>query len=111
MSASRARRPGRPRSTDPRLRRDRDRAYVAIDGRKIYLGDWPPGEPEASPDAVAAYHRLLAEWSDAGRPHKNLPAVGESGGPPTVTQIIVKFIAWGRTFYGDGGRPEGSAGR
>lgn len=49
----------------PKLRRHAqsnrpDRAYVFLDGKNIYLGDW------GTPETQAAYQRFVAEWLSRG---------------------------------------------
>ena len=41
----------------PRVRKDRDYAYIRLDGRKIQLGKWN------SPEAEKAYRQLQAVWA------------------------------------------------
>jgi len=81
-----------PRLTTPppRMYRDRQWAYVAIDGQRIRLGRWK------SEEAREAYDRTIAEWLAAGR---KLPFPTAEDAPPTVTKIAVEYIRDARQRY------------
>ena len=69
----------------PKLSRNKYRnfAYITVNGKQIYLGKW------GSPEAQAAYDRVLLNWVKTnGEKKKNDPHKGY-----TVTEIAVAFVA------------------
>ena len=71
-----------PRKTPPRLRlhKSSGRAVVTLNGRDTYLG------PHGTPEAAAAYHRVIGEWLAAGgapRPTANAPL--------TVAELVLAY--------------------
>src|SRR6476646_3287799 len=60
---------------------DRNRAYVRLDGRAIYLGEHGTAESRAE------YERVIAEWLANGR---RLP----SRDPITVNGLVERYLAW-----------------
>lgn len=75
----------------PKLRRHKPsgRAYVSLDGRRVYLGRWDGSGPE--PAAVEAYGRLIAERAA----HGTVPADDDL----TVAELAAAFMEWARTYY------------
>lgn len=61
---------------------DRDKAFVVISGRRVYL----PGKFN-SDELRAEYKRLCAEWITAERPATPAPQVDAI----TVSELIVRF--------------------
>ena len=73
---SRQKRKGRP-----------DRAYVRIDGKKVYLGEY------GSEESHAKYAELIAG-------HHGAPAAPEPTGPPTVSQLMAAYLVHVDEYYG-----------
>ena len=70
-------------------------ARVRIGGRDFYLGRY------GSPEAEAAYHRLLAEWRETGVVPSKANAAKASLDPDgvTVTEVILTFWRHAVAFY------------
>lgn len=84
-----------PTKDTPALKRHRasNRAYVIVDGRRIYLGPWRNADPE--PETLSRYYRFLAELSiNSGR---MLPDAGDDG--LTVAEVAAAFYEWAREVY------------
>jgi integrase len=83
-----------------RLHKPSGRARVRIDGHDIWLGRY------GSPEAEAAYHRLIAEWLASGRrppdPHREGKAPSRS---PTVAEVILAYWQFVQGYYVKHGRP------
>ncbi|MCR5359971.1 MAG: hypothetical protein K6E55_08825, partial [Thermoguttaceae bacterium] len=71
----------------PRLchHKQRDYAYITVDGKQIYLGKW------GSEEAQAAYERFLLNWIKANRENQpqNQPQPKDPRGGFTVTELAV----------------------
>ncbi|RUL83425.1 tyrosine-type recombinase/integrase [Tautonia sociabilis] len=81
----------------PRTSRHRSGQAVArLNGRDHYLG------AHGSPEAAAAYERLIAEWLADGR---RSPA-----DEPTVNDVILAFLDHATAYYKDGGPHGGEVG-
>ena len=76
----------------PRLRRHKpkDRAYVRLNGRQVYLGKWN------SPEAKAAYDRILREWRAEQEPEKYAL---------TVADLACRYIDHAEIYYRKNGEP------
>ena len=72
----------------PRMYRDRGRAYVEIDGRRVRLG------PRGSDEAEDEYRRLMAEWVANGR---KLPAAAVEAS--SVTEVSGAYLKEARYRY------------
>jgi integrase len=86
------------------------RAYVVIDGSRIYLGDY------GSPESREAYDREIARWLANGRKApaaKPAPVNNTSSGDGTrVVEIIEAFWKHAKTYYRfEDGTPTGSSDR
>lgn len=77
--------------TPPALRHHKPsgRACVRIDGRDIYLGRF------GTPEATAAYFRLVAEYTSSGN---RLPVPQAE---ITIDEVIAKYLAYCKTYYHD----------
>jgi len=64
-----------------------DRAFVELNGSRLYLGQWN------TPESRAKYHRLLKEWESAGR---QLISVQ---GDLTVIKLCEAFLRHAETYY------------
>lgn len=76
----------RPRTRRPGYCHDRatGRAYVALAGRKIYLG------PYGTPASRTEYERVVREWENLGRPRLDyMPS--RAPAPLTVAELIAAF--------------------
>ena len=83
----------RPRKLKPDYCHDKasNRAYVRIDGKKLYLGDYGT---QASRDE---YDRVVGEWIAAGRqapPDKSAKASGV-----TVSTVVAAFWSHAQNYY------------
>lgn len=78
-----------------RLRRKtgRDLAFVDVDGRRHYLGQYD------TPESRERYHRFIAEWEAGGR---SLPVEADD---ITVVEVANEFLKWARGYYVMGGKP------
>jgi len=78
-----------------RLRRTtgRDLAYVALAGRRHYLGAYD------TPESRQRYHRLIAEWEASGR------AVAAAPHEVSVAEISCQYLKWARGYYLKHGQP------
>ena len=83
--------------------RTTDRAYVRIDGRKVYLG------PHGSPESRTLYQRTVTvdEWVGAGRPRGAPDAAAAAGAVYTVPHLIVDFWRHAEGVYPAARRTEG----
>jgi integrase len=68
------------------------RAVVTLNGRDHYCGPWN------SPEARAAYDRLIAEWLAAGRGAPKL-AGGAPPPDPSVSEVLVAFLRHAEAHY------------
>ena len=70
-----------------------DRAFVEIEGRRVYLGNY------GSPESREEYHRVVADWcaGDAGVTKKN--------GELTVVELLARYWRHATQYYR---RPDGS---
>jgi len=80
--------PGYRKQASPRG----DRAFVELSGTRYYLGAY------GSPESREKYHRLLAEWTAAGRQ----PAVRPD--EITVFELVARYWAFAEEYYR---RPDG----
>ncbi|MCC6680725.1 MAG: site-specific integrase [Phycisphaeraceae bacterium] len=81
----------RLKTRTPRIYRDRDYAYVKLDGQRVPLGRWGTAE------AQEAYDRLIAEWLANGR---KVPAPTVETEPQTVTEVLVAYTRHVDQRYG-----------
>jgi hypothetical protein len=84
-----------------------DRAFVRIDGQRVYLGTW--GTQESRDE----YDRVIGEW--IARDRTTPPQVDEEAPSGiTVGEIVSHFMRWGAEHYGvdyvAGKRPGGELG-
>src|SRR5689334_15776651 len=77
------------------------RAFVVIDGKFVYLGDY------GTPASRDAYDRVVGEWIARGRTSPQ-PATSPAGAGFTVTQLVDGFWTHAATHYVD---PDGKPGR
>lgn len=80
----------------------KDRAFVRIDGKRIYLGTY------GSPESRQRYAELIGtEQEDRARVEGGARAT-----PPTISQVLVAFLEYAQDYYrtADGtlGREPGS---
>jgi integrase len=75
-----------------RLHRPSGRAVVTLGGKDHYLGPWN------SPEARAAYDRLIAEWLASGR---GRPKQAEAPAPdaPTVAEVLLAYWRYAEKHY------------
>jgi hypothetical protein len=96
----RKKKPKRPPKTPKyRLHRKSSQAFVEINGRRIYLGDYE------SPATREKYPALIAEWEANGR---TLPVPPEE---ITVVELVARFWMFAEGYYrkGTGRRRANSA--
>ena len=74
----------------PRMCRDRQQAYVKLDGERIQLGRW------GSAEAREAYDRLIAEWLANGR---KLPPSTPEDDPVPVAEVLAFYWRHARSRY------------
>lgn len=86
-----------------------NRARVRINGRDIWCGKWPRGKKSPSPEAEEKYRRIIAEYLATGN-----AAVNASGPPPrddsgglSVSELLVLYWRFARSYYTKDGRPTG----
>jgi integrase len=102
-----------PRKTViPSLRRHRPSGLgvVTLNGKDLYLGAWPAGEPGPPAAVRERYDRAVAEWLARGR----RPPAGGDGAPAgpgddgavTVAEVLARFLAHADAYYR---RDDGSA--
>ena len=72
-------------------------ARVRIGGQDFYLGKF------GSPEAEAAYHRLLADWRETGVVPPTARAAKQSPDPdgPTVDEVVLAFWRHAVEYYVD----------
>ena len=75
----------------PSYRRHRPsgQAVVTLNGKDFYLGPWK------SPESLAEYDRLIAEWVSHGR---QLPQLAR-GGELSVAELLVAYLTFARDYY------------
>ncbi|MFO0879949.1 MAG: site-specific integrase [Gemmataceae bacterium] len=80
----------------PKLRRHKPsaRAVVTLGGKDYYLGPWPVGHPEPSPEIREEYERLILEWMATGR--RQSPTSPQA---VTVEELLVRFWEHVETHY------------
>jgi hypothetical protein len=70
---------------------------VRLDGRDHYLGRYD------SPESWEAYHRLIAQWlAGQGKP---LPVAEPTDRVKTVSEVILAYQKFARTYYVRDGEP------
>src|SRR5688572_20081640 len=90
----------RPRKLKPDYCQDKssNRAFVTLNGKRKYLGDW---NTQASRDE---YDRLVGEWIAAGR--VGVASNGDAGADGiTVTILVAEFWEHAQRYYR---KPDGS---
>lgn len=70
------------------------RAYVRLNGRMVYLGEY------GSPASRAEYDRIVAEWLVAGRKLATAPSADL-----TVTELLAGYWTWAEGYYVKNGHP------
>ena len=88
---------------DPKYRRQSsssgDRAFVELDGDRVYLG------PHGSPESRQLYHQVLKEWNANGRRRAVAPEA------ITIAELVVLFWRHAKTYYRKpDGRPTSTLG-
>jgi integrase len=90
-----------PRLTksNPKYRRHKasDRAFVELDGKRIYLGAYN------SPESRVKYNRLVGEYLLADRSAP--PSLKDEASSLLITELCIGYIRWARIYYQKGGRP------
>ena len=71
------------------------RAFVVLDGKRIYLGDYN------SPASRRAYDRIVSDWLASGRRKvpKQTDVAESSGDWPTIAEVVEQFLAHARSYY------------
>lgn len=100
---------GRAKGTPGYLRhRDKergDRAFVLLDGKRVYLGKY------GTPESRAAYDRAVAEFLANGRLAKTAREASDAAGP-FVVEIIAAYWEHAKTYYRhEDGTPTGEVER
>lgn len=92
--------PRRPANTPPkyRLHRASGRAFVHIEGKRIYLGK------HGSPESLAEYKRVIAEWSTKRRAAQIARQV-DPRHALTLAELVVEYSAFVETHYRKDGKP------
>lgn len=90
---------GKNKGRSYRRHRDgkRDRAFVELGGRRVYLGQWD------TPESHVLFARVVAEWKTSG---KELQAKGESE-DLTVMEVCARFWSHAEEYYR---KPDGTPG-
>lgn len=86
----------RPKSAIPKLCHDRsrDRAFVKVDGKFIALGAW------GSPEAQAAYGRLIADIASGRDPSREKPPTAASNSTSvTLNEVFLAFLLHAQDHY------------
>jgi len=83
--------PRKQTSTIPKYRRQKskphDRAFVELNGTRVYLGRW------RSSESKARYARLVADWEGNGR---QLPVAADE---ITVVELVARFLSHAESYY------------
>ena len=96
----------RPRNTVPTLRRNkvkgrRDRAFVQVNGKRVYLGRW------GIKATKEAYARFVAEWvASDGQVLSRLSS--STGTGPTIVELITAYIKYAKRYYRKNGQETGT---
>jgi hypothetical protein len=82
----------------PKLRRQEnpngsDRAFVALDGRRFYVGPW------GSPEAETEYKRLVGEWLSNGRMVLRPFGGSDAADGNTVDEVLAAYLTFAETYY------------
>ena len=90
-----------PRLTksNPKYRRHKasGRAFVELDGKRIYLGTYD------SPESRVKYNRLVGEYLLADRSVP--PSLKDEASPLLITELCIGYIRWARLYYQKAGKP------
>jgi integrase len=87
----------RPRTAAPALQHHKPRhlAAVRLNGRYVYCGKWDTERDCPKPDALAKYHRVIAEYL-AGQAIQTPPANGE---PISMGMLCEAYSRHAQTYY------------
>jgi hypothetical protein len=72
-----------------RHHRPSGQTVVTLNGRDFYLGAWK------SPESLAGYDRLIAEWISHGR---QLPCAVDKG-DLSIAELLVAYLHFARGYY------------
>ena len=76
-----------PRTPKYRLHKESGRAFVELNGRRIYIGDYE------SPETIQKYYALIAEWEANAR---TLPVPPEK---ITIAELLARFWEYAESYY------------
>jgi integrase len=77
-----------------------DRAYVWLDGKKVWLGRY------GSPESKTKYAELISGNQNSGPRSEGVAQIGAT--PPTVSELILAYLEYARRYYRT---PDGKDGR
>lgn len=90
-----------PRLTksNPKYRRHKasGRAFVELDGKRIYLGTY------GSPESRVKYNRLVGEYLLADRSVP--PSLKDEASSLLITELCISYLRWARSFYQKAEKP------
>lgn len=88
-----------------RLHKPKGLGVVRLDGHDVYLGKYN------TPESLAAYRRVIAEWLSSSRPVMGAQRQHTSGSvAPVVLSMVInelvqRYLAFAKTYYVKHGRP------
>ncbi|WP_406699189.1 site-specific integrase [Singulisphaera sp. Ch08] len=95
------------RTPSYRFHKPSGQAVVTLNGRDFYLGK------HGTPQSLAEYDRLLAEWLVNGRHAATRARENPTSGSPvapdelTISEMILAYIRYAEGYYRKGGKPTG----